>query len=90
MRIYLICDESGAVVRRLAGEAQAFMRQWGLDKSLDSIRADCARLQIHYDNWFSEKGLHQSGLFDRVFQMLQERGNLVENLCIRGFSRPCF
>lgn len=59
-------------------EAQVFMSQWGLNKSLESIRVDCARLQIHYDHWFSEKSLYDSDTYETVIDVLRQKGYLYE------------
>ena len=59
-------------------EAQAFMRQWGLRKALKSIREDCARLQIHYDRWFSEKTLYDGDTYEHVIGMLRQGEHLYE------------
>ena len=59
-------------------EAQAFMRQWGLRKALKSIREDCARLQIHYDHWFSEKTLYDGDTYEHVIGMLRQGEHLYE------------
>lgn len=61
-----------------AEEAQAYMRQWGLDKSVQSIRADCERLKIHYDRWFSEKSLYDDGTYGHVLGLLRQGDHLYE------------
>ena len=59
-------------------EAQARMREIGLQKALESIKRDCARLHIYYDNWFSERGLYESGTYERVMSILDEKGYLYK------------
>ncbi len=59
-------------------EAMGRMRELGLQKALESIRRDCARLHIYYDNWFSERVLYESGTYERVMSILQDRGYLYE------------
>jgi arginyl-tRNA synthetase len=61
-----------------ADEAQARLRDIARDQALRSIRGDCARLGVHYDSWFSEKSLYDSGLFDRILGELRERGYVTE------------
>lgn len=43
-----------------------------------SIRNDLEEFGVHFDNWFSEKTLHESGLIDRTISELQDRGYMYE------------
>jgi len=43
---------------------------------MERIRQDCARMNIHYDNWFSEQSLYDGGLFDRVMSLLRQGNHL--------------
>jgi len=61
-----------------AAEAQARLREIGLEKALASIRQDCDRLQIHYDNWFSERSLYEGTTYDRIMDILREGDHLYE------------
>ena len=44
----------------------------------DGIRQELERMNVHMDTWFSEKSLYTSGLFERVFKMLQDKGLTLE------------
>ncbi|MFN2225501.1 MAG: DALR anticodon-binding domain-containing protein, partial [Anaerolineae bacterium] len=52
----------------------------GLEISMGQIRRDCERMNIHYDNWFSERSLYDpeaspqlgGSVFDRVMSILRE------------------
>jgi len=46
------------------------------EKALGSVRADCERLSIHYDNWFFESSLYSEGVFDRVMSLLRQGDHL--------------
>ena len=50
----------------------------GIELTLADVRDTLARMKVHMDTWFSEKSLYTSGLFDRVFKMLQDKGLTVE------------
>jgi len=50
----------------------------GLEIVLASLKEDLALIGVHFDNWFSERSLYTSGLFDRVLAMLIERGYTYE------------
>jgi len=42
------------------------------------IRKDLEEFGVHYDNWFSEKTLHESGLVDSTISELQDKGYMFE------------
>lgn len=48
----------------------------GLEIALDNIRRDCARMNIHYDRWFSEKSLYDEGVFDQIMSILRQGNHL--------------
>lgn len=52
--------------------------EWGTGKVLDSYREDLALINVQFDNWFSERTLYSSGLFDRLLGELQSRGYTSE------------
>jgi arginyl-tRNA synthetase len=39
---------------------------------LETVAEDLASLNIHFDNWFSERSLYSSGLFDEIMEKLRE------------------
>ena len=43
-----------------------------------SIRDDLESFRVHFDNWFSEKTLHQSGKVQEAIDFLKERGQIYE------------
>jgi arginyl-tRNA synthetase len=57
-------------------EAVEHLRVLGLEISLDNIRRDCARMNIHYDDWFSEKSLYDEGVFDQIMSILRQGNHL--------------
>jgi arginyl-tRNA synthetase len=57
-------------------EAAVQMRDIGLQMALDNIRGDCARMNIHYDNWFSEQSLYDDGVFEHVMSVLRQGDHL--------------
>ncbi|MEJ2208657.1 MAG: arginine--tRNA ligase, partial [Anaerolineae bacterium] len=60
------------------------IREAGLEISMGQIRHDCERMNIHYDNWFSERTLYDpqaspqlgGSVFDRVMSILREGHHL--------------
>jgi arginyl-tRNA synthetase len=55
-------------------EAVVKMRDLGLQIAMEEIRLDCERMNIHYDNWFSERALYDHaagvGLGGSVFEYI--------------------
>lgn len=60
-------------------EATRILGRIGTDMVLEQVRATLERMRVSYDSWFSEKSLYDSGLFDKVFKMLGDRGLLFEH-----------
>lgn len=59
-------------------EAEPKLRMYALHKMVDQIQATVARLGIHYDEWFWENTLWESGLAPEAIDRLRESGNLKE------------
>jgi arginyl-tRNA synthetase len=60
-------------------EARKALGKIGIDTMMDSVRASLERVGAHYDNFFSERSLYESGEFERVLPILREKGLLVEH-----------
>lgn len=41
---------------------------------LDSIKTDCEKIRVVFDNWFSEQTLHDSGTIARTLRILKDKG----------------
>ncbi len=74
-----IMETHGTRFRDL-GEEDGVMAIGDLGTSIltDAIRRDLASLNVEFDEWFSEKSLHESGEYDRVIAMLRDAGYVVE------------
>ena len=59
-------------------EARRALGRMGIDMVMDGVRASLARVNIRYDNFFSERSLYESGQFERVLPLLREKNLLVE------------
>jgi arginyl-tRNA synthetase len=65
-------------------EAVVQMRDLGLQMAMESIRDDCARMNVRYDNWFSERSLYETAedselgmsLFDHIMSVLRQGDHL--------------
>lgn len=72
-----ILDEQGERLLDLPEDkAVAEMRRLGLEISLENIRQDCERMNIHYDSWFSEQWLYDEGVFDHIMSILRQGDHL--------------
>jgi arginyl-tRNA synthetase len=59
-------------------EAEPKLRMYALGKIVDQIKATVARLGVHYDEWFWENTLWESGLAQAAIDRLREAGYLKE------------
>ena len=57
-----------------AEERQDKLAQFGLSVNLPRMKTDLERYKIHYDNWFYESALHESGYVKETVDLLTERG----------------
>jgi arginyl-tRNA synthetase len=74
-----IADEKGDKFLEMPREeALRALYDVGREKMLASIRDDLSLMGVNYDRWFSEKSLYESGLFDKVKAILEERGYIAE------------
>jgi arginyl-tRNA synthetase len=55
-------------------ERAAFFRAATLDRMLEAQKATLAAFGLHYDTWFRESSLYESGEVDRTIATLKERG----------------
>jgi arginyl-tRNA synthetase len=59
-------------------EAEPRLRKYGMQKMVEQIAASVARLNIHYDEWFWESTVWETGLAQRAIDRLREEGYLKE------------
>ncbi|MGC9348175.1 MAG: arginine--tRNA ligase [Anaerolineae bacterium] len=62
--------------------------RWGIDQVLEWNERDLAQLRVHFDNWFSERSLYESGLFDEMMSRLAEGGYVVQYDGATWFRHP--
>ena len=65
-------------VQKTSEERHAALVPFGLERNLARMREDLARYGIHYDNWFFESTLHDSGYVRETIDLLTERGATYE------------
>lgn len=54
------------------------LTRFGMEQVMDWIKRDLADLGVHYDNWYREQTVYEDGHFDKVMELLKERGLVVE------------
>jgi arginyl-tRNA synthetase len=57
-----------------AAERQEKLAQFGLSVNLPKMKSDLERYKIHYDNWFYESTLHESGYVAETVELLSKAG----------------
>ncbi len=70
-RRYLEAQDRDSAVRELG--------QWGIQMILETVADDLAALGVHFDTWFSERSLYDTGLFDEILAKLRAGGFVVEH-----------
>ncbi len=68
---YLV--EMGERLRAELGDdvSEEQAREWGLVVVVDQLREDLGRIGVHFDTWFSERTLHESGKVGSVLERLK-------------------
>jgi arginyl-tRNA synthetase len=66
---YLACDEPAR---------HAALATFGLNHNIPKMKNDLERYGIHYDQWFFESSLHESGFVQDSVQKLTDRGYTYE------------
>jgi arginyl-tRNA synthetase len=59
-------------------EAQRALGRIGTDAMVESARQTLKEMGITFDVWFAESSLYESGLFDEIYKLLQDKGLVVE------------
>jgi arginyl-tRNA synthetase len=60
------------------GVEEAEVCAWGLDEVVAQLRDDLGRIGVHFDTWFSERSLHETGKVQAVLARLAAAGQTYE------------
>jgi len=60
------------------GQAERELGRLGTDSVVADIRVTLEKINIRFDNWFSERSLYESGLSEQVFGKLKEKGLIYD------------
>ena len=75
----LFYDENGEAYKdKPVAERHEALAKFGLKHNLPKMRSDLERYKIHYDQWFFESELHESGAVEKTVATLSERGYTYE------------
>jgi arginyl-tRNA synthetase len=67
-------------------QAERELGRIGTASVLDDLRITLERMNVRFDNWFSERSLYESGLSDQVFTTLKEKGLIYDKDDATWFS----
>ncbi len=59
-------------------ERRQALAAFGLERNIPRMQSDLARYKIHYDQWFFESQLHESGYVAETVRLLTDRGYTYE------------
>ncbi|HET7578804.1 MAG TPA: arginine--tRNA ligase [Bacillales bacterium] len=59
-------------------ERYQFFREYGLNRVTERIKKDLSDFRVEFDNWFSEKSLHESGAVEQTLETLKEKGETYD------------
>lgn len=74
-----IVAEDPAIIGLPKDEQLVEFRERGYQGQLAQQRDQLHEFNTHFDVWFSERSLHESGAVDRALALLREQGNLFES-----------
>lgn len=61
-----------------SGERQKAFIQYGIPHNIQRMQEDLARYRIHFDRWFLETDLHESGYVAETIDILDKAGHIYE------------
>ncbi len=74
----IVAEAGDKFLKMPEAEATEGLGQIGLKKMLERIRQDLELLRVEFDVWFGEKSLYESGLYQKVMDILRKNGFLTE------------
>jgi arginyl-tRNA synthetase len=79
-----------ANAKELLGPEWAYVHQHALSEQLADCRDDLEEFGVHFDVWFSEKALFDTGLVARCVDLLEKKGHLYVQNGARWFRSTTF
>ena len=79
-----------ARAKELLGADWAYVHQHALSEQLADCRDDLEEFGVHFDVWFSEKALYDTGLVARCVDLLEKKGHLYVQNGAKWFKSTAF
>lgn len=76
--------------KRLLGQDYPWVHGFALNEQLGDCREDLESFGVHFDRWFSEKSLFDTGLVDRAVAELEARGHVYVQDGAKWFRSTSF
>ncbi|MFA4970567.1 MAG: arginine--tRNA ligase, partial [Sulfuritalea sp.] len=74
----------------LLGEDWAYIHGHVLNEQLTDCRADLEEFGVHFDVWFSERSLYETGMVERAVATLEKSGHIYLQDGAKWFSSTAF
>ncbi len=79
-----------AAAKDLLGEEWHYIHQHALSEQLADCRADLEEYGVHFDCWFSERSLYDTGMVAKAVAELEKRGHLYMQDGAKWFRSTAF
>jgi len=79
-----------ANAKALLRDDYQYLHQYALTEQLADCRNDLAEFGVHFDHWFSERSLYDSGLVERAVHLLEAGGHVYVQDGARWFRSTRF
>ena len=79
-----------ANAKRLLGDDYVYVHNYALTEQLGDSRDDLAEFGVHFDQWFSERSLFDTGLVDKAVALLEARGHIYMQDGAKWFRSSAF
>lgn len=79
-----------ARAKELLGADWTYVHQHALSEQLADCRDDLEQFGVHFDVWFSEKALYDTGLVARCVDLLEKKGHLYVQNGAKWFKSTAF
>lgn len=79
-----------ASARRLLGEDYTWVHGFALNAQLGDCREDLGEFGVHFEQWFSERSLFDTGLVERAVDQLERAGHLYMQDGAKWFRSTTF
>ena len=74
----------------LLGEDWAYIHSHVLSEQLADCRADLEEFGVHFDHWFSERSLYDTGMVGRAVKQLEDAGHIYPQDGAKWFRSTAF